>query len=65
MNIKISELKDVLDHSYLNCYTEDIVRAVNAHEELLEAAKRALEYADLKYVYAVQLKQAIAKAEGR
>jgi hypothetical protein len=39
-----------------------LVKCVNTHHELLAAAKRALEYADPKYAYVVQLKMAIAKA---
>ena len=29
------EVKDVIDHSYLNAHTDFIVRAVNSHEEML------------------------------
>lgn len=30
------EIKDVIDHSYLNAHTAYIVRAVNAHNRLIE-----------------------------
>lgn len=45
--------------------SEDIVRAVNAHEELLEAAKACLKYGVVGDEYKAALRNLIAKAEGK
>jgi len=42
-----------------------IVRAVNSHEELLEAAKSLIKYGVVGDEYKEQVRQAIAKAEGK
>ena len=42
-----------------------IIRAVNANEGLIEAAKLALEYGDFTPVVQTTIKQAITKAEGK
>jgi hypothetical protein len=69
------EIGDVISHSYLSEHTDFIIRAVNAHEELLDAVKAVFESryldedGDSTYVIGgdlrKQVKQAIAHAEGR
>jgi len=61
----ISELKDVLDHSYLNAYTEYVVRAVNCHEELLAIVKSCRENNGRCFSDNSTLDDVIAKAEGK
>lgn len=65
---QIGEEKKLANHVHKN-YAEFIVRACNCHYELLEACKKALHnihgYTETPIKIRDQLKQAIAKAEGK